>query len=142
MFHAFDRQAHNFIVKQLRFVHFAFVKVKTAVSSRLEDVVKGLTNEIKMTDMATPFSFSREAQKDGSFKIAFDHNYIKWLITFPPEFPDKPAEIHKQIGYGVEPQKIHFSNTKHEHAPLVSSELIISAIYTNCHCFKCKRKKS
>ena len=116
---------------------------KTAVSSRLEDVVKSLTNEIEMTDMAAPLSFAGGAQNDGSYKVSFDHNFIRWLITFPPEFPDKPAEIHKQIGYGAEPQKIHyFSNTKHEQEPLVSSVLIISAIYINCGCFKCKRKKS
>ena len=114
--------------------------------TRLRDVVDALTNEILISEMTTPSTLAGQAQNDGSYKIAFEHNYLKWLITFPAEFPDKPAEVYRQerrYGARAVPKKInYFSNTKHAQEPLVSSDLIMLAIYTSCGCLKCRNKKN
>ncbi|CAB3991785.1 Hypothetical predicted protein, partial [Paramuricea clavata] len=118
---------------------------KPMSNKSLGDVVDALTNEITMSEMATPKTLAGQTQSDGSYKIAFEHNYSKWLITFPAVFPDKPAEVYKQGScYGtVRLEKIDLSsNTRHKQEPLVSSNLIMLAIYTSCRCWKCRSKKN
>jgi hypothetical protein len=121
------------------------VTAKPMSNKSLGDVVDALTNEITMSEMATPTTLAGQTQSDGSYKIAFEHNYSKWLITFPAVFPDKPAEVYKREScYGaVRLEKIDLSsNTRHKQKPLVSSDLILLAIYTSCSCWKCRSKKN
>ena len=117
---------------------------KPMSNTSLGDVVDVLTKEITMSEMATPTTLAGQTQSDGSYKIGFQHDYSKWLIAFPAEFPDKPAEVYKQGScYGAVPKKIDLSsNTRHEQKPLISSDLIMLAIYTSCGCLKCRNKKN
>ena len=114
-----------------------------AGNTSLKDAVAALKNELVITGIVTPLSFFAEPQNDQSYKIKFQHHLRNWLITFPPEFPDKPAEVYqKEDGYRTVSKKVrYFSNTKHEEVALVSSDLIVLAIYKNCDCLKCRSKK-
>ena len=114
-----------------------------AGNTSLKDAVAAVKNELEIAGIATPLSLFTEPQNDQSCKIKFRHYYRNWLVTFPPEFPDKPAEVYqKEGGYRPVSKKVcYFSNTKHEEVALVSSDLIMSAIYKNCDCFKCGSKK-
>ena len=113
---------------------------KPGGNTSLKDAVAALKNELEMTGIATPLSFFGD---DQSYRIKFRHNSFNWLITFPPEFSDKPAEVYKQEDrYRAVPVKVHyFSNTKHKEVPLVLPDHIMSAIISNCDCPKCKSKK-
>jgi hypothetical protein len=115
------------------------------VTTTFADIVKELTNEIKMTDMATPLSFSDLTQNDGSHKIEFEHFYKTWFIKIPVEFPEKPAEVYKQERlYGAPEKKTitDSSKSKHEQKSLVSSDLIMLAIRSNCYCSPCRNNSS
>ena len=112
---------------------------KTASNARLEDVLNAVTNEIKMTEMATPSTLAGEAQSDGSYQIRFEHNLIKWVITLPSDFPANPAEITKKSCYGGGFRKVkYFSRNRRVEESLVTSNLIMLAIRTDCDCWKCK----
>ena len=115
------------------------------VTTTFADVVKELANEIKMTDMPTPLSFSDRTQNDGSHKIEFEHFYKTWSIKIPAEFPEKPAEVYKQERpYGTPEKKTitDSSKSKHEQKSLVSSDLIMLAIRSNCYCSSCWNNSS
>jgi homospermidine synthase len=115
------------------------------VTTTFADVVKELANEIKMTDMPTPLSFSDRTQNDGSHKIEFQHYCNTWSIKIPAEFPEKPAEVYKQERpYGTPEKKTitDSSKSKHEQKSLVSSDLIMLAIRSNCYCSSCRNNSS
>ena len=116
---------------------------KPAGNTSLKDAVAALKNELEMTGIPTPLSFFGELQNDQSYRVKFKHNFFNWLVMFPPEFPNQPAEVYKQEDrYRAVSVKVnYFSNTKHEQIPLLSSDLIISAIYINCGCVFCRNKK-
>jgi hypothetical protein len=115
---------------------------KTAGNTKLQDVVKALTNELKMTDMATPSTLADEPQNDGSYKITFEHNMAKWFVTFPPDFPAKQAEVLKKHSYGGGSRKVKYiSHAKHEEESLVTPDVITLAIFNNCDCLKCRNKR-
>ena len=109
-------------------------------NAKVEDFVKGLTTEIQMTLTPTSLSFAGKAQTDGGYRIEFGHSYAKWSIEIPSEFPDKPAEVYKQIGsYGTPEKKTitEMSSSRRKEKPLISSDLIMSAIRSNCFCSQC-----
>ena len=109
-------------------------------NAKVEDFVKGLTTEIQMTLTPTSLSFAGKAQSDGSYRIEFEHSYAKWSIEIPSEFPDKPAVVYKQIGSYGTPQKKTIkesSSSRLKEKPLISSDLILSAIRNNCSCSPC-----
>ena len=109
-------------------------------NAKVGDVVKGLTTDIQMTLTPTPLSFAGKAQSDGSYRIEFEHNIAKWSIEIPPEFPDKPAEVYQQVSRFGTPEKKtikDFSSSRLKEKPLISSDLIMSAIRSNCSCSKC-----
>ena len=82
---------------------------------RLRDV-DALTSEIVISEMATPSTLAGQTQNDGSYRIAFEHNNFKWLITFPAEFPDKPAEVYRQESrYGAGLRKLIIFQTPNMH---------------------------
>ncbi|CAB3991787.1 Hypothetical predicted protein [Paramuricea clavata] len=114
------------------------------VTTTFADVVKELANEIKMTDMATPLSFSDRTQNDGRHKIEFQHYYKTWSIKIPAEFPEKPAEVYIERLYGAPEKKTinDSSKSKHEQKSLVSSDLIMLAIRSNCSCSPCQNNSS
>jgi hypothetical protein len=115
------------------------------VTTTFADVVKELANEIKMTDMATPLSFSDRTQNDRSHKIEFEHYYKKWSIKIPAEFPEKPAEVYKQERpYGAPEKKTinDWSKNRHVQKSLISSDLIMLAIRSNCYCSPCWNSSS
>jgi hypothetical protein len=114
------------------------------VTTTFADVVKELANEIKMTDMPTPLSFSDRTQNDGSHKIEFQHYCNMWSIKIPAEFPEKPAEVYKERPYGAPEKKTitDSSKSKHEQKSLVSSDLIMLAIRSNCYCSPCRNNSS
>ena len=113
-------------------------------NTKFADVVKELANEIKMTDMATPLSFSDRTQNDGSHKIEFQHYCNTWSIKIPAEFPEKPAEVYKERPYGAPENKTINDSSKsgHEQKSLVSSDLIMLAIRSNCYCSPCRNNSS
>jgi hypothetical protein len=115
----------------------------TPENSKVTDVVNELGNEIKMT-ISTPLMFASQAQNDGCYKIEFQHYHAKWSMEIPTEFPDKPAEVYKQESRHRDPEKKAINDSpksKHEQKslPLVSSDLIMLAIRSNCYCSKCYR---
>ena len=108
-------------------------------NAKVGDVVKGLTTEIQVTLTPTSLSFAGKAQSDGSYRIEFEHYVSKWSIEIPSEFPGKPAEVYKQGRYGP-PQKQsinELSSSRLKEKPLISSDLIMSAIRSNCVCSQC-----
>ena len=108
-------------------------------NSKVTEVVNVLTNEIKMT-LSTPLMFASETQNDGSCRIKFQHYHAKWSIEIPAEFPDKPAEVYKQESNHRDPEKKTIndsSKSKHEQKSLISSDLIMLAIRSNCYCSQC-----
>jgi hypothetical protein len=110
-------------------------------NSKVTEVVNVLTNHIKMT-LSTPLTFVSQAQNDGSNRIEFQHYHGTWSIEIPAEFPDKPAEVYKQERSHRDPEKKTIndsSKSKHKQKSLVSSDLIILAIRSNCYCSECYR---
>ena len=107
-------------------------------NAKIEDFVKNLAIEIQITLTPTQLSFAGKAQSDGSYRIEFEHSIAKWSIEIPSEYPDKPAEVYKQAGrYGTPQKKTikEFSSSRLK--PLISSDLIMSAIRSNCFCSQC-----
>jgi integrative and conjugative element protein (TIGR02256 family) len=112
-------------------------------NSKVTDVLNELTKDIKMT-LSIPLTFVSQAQNDGSNRIEFQHYHATWSIEIPAEFPDKPAEVYKQESSHRDPEKKTIndsSKSKHEQKslPLISSDFIMLAIRSNCHCSKCYR---
>ena len=109
-------------------------------NTRPADVVQALRNEIEMT-VSTPLSFASEAQNDGSYRIEFEHYQKNWSVKIPAEFPHKPAEVYKQESRYGSPQKktINDSSMRHKQRMLISPNLIMLAIRSNCRCSQCLR---
>ncbi|XP_028393238.1 uncharacterized protein LOC114517653 [Dendronephthya gigantea] len=113
----------------------------STVKTNHADTVIALENDIKMT-LATPLTFTGKAQDDGSYRIAFTHYQNKWSIMLPAKFPDKPAEVHKQATRYSDPEKQFIrdsSGRPREDKPLISFELIMKAIRSNCFCSQCHK---
>ena len=110
-------------------------------NAKVEDVVKNLAIEIQMTLTPTQLSFTGKAQSDGSYRIEFEHYASKWSIKIPFEFPDKPAEVYKQFGrYGTLQKKaINELSSRRFKKPLISSDLIMLVITSNCDCWHCHK---
>ncbi|CAB4034442.1 Hypothetical predicted protein [Paramuricea clavata] len=111
-------------------------------NSKVTDVVNELTKDIKMT-LSTPLTFASQAQNDGSNtnRIEYQH-HATWSIEIPAQFPDKPAEVYKQESSHHDPEKKALNDllkSKHEQKSLVSSDLIMLAIRSNCYCSECYR---
>jgi hypothetical protein len=110
-------------------------------NTKLANVLQELTTEIPMT-LSTPLSSAVQAKVDGSYRIEFEHNYSKWSVAIPAEFPEKPAEVYKKEGtYGTPQKKTinELSSGRHKEKPLISSDDIMSAIRRNCFCSQCYR---
>ena len=77
-------------------------------------------------------------------EVTYEHGRWYWKIEVPVKFPDEPAKVYRLLYKGSSQKHDAFVDRKYSHGVgrrLVSIELIIKAIYTNCTCSKCVDKQ-